>query len=178
MVCLSRQNVPQLHGSTVEKALLGGYTVWDSAADAEGGGVAPSDAAPVSLVIASTGTEVSIAIDGAKLAVAAGAGRVQVASLPCQEVFAKQSLAYRKSVLPDSVPTISLEAAAIRGWERYAHQHVGLTTFGLSAPGPDVYKRLGLTKEAVAAKVAATAAHAAKNPSFYAGPLPVNREVL
>ena len=136
VIALSRQNVPHLPGSTIEKAMTGGYTVWDSADPAGGADVPAGTTAPVALIVASTGTEVSIAIDGAKKAAAAGGVRVQVASLPCLELFDTQPLAYRSSVLTPGVPVISFEAACIKGWERYAHAWIGMTTFGMSGPGP------------------------------------------
>jgi transketolase len=150
VVALSRQNLPQLPGSSIEKGMLGGYTVWDSA---DPTGAANGPAGQVDLIVAATGSEVSIAIDGAKQLVAAHAGvRVQVVSLPCIELFEKQTAEYKKSVFPDGIPVLSVEASATKGWERYSHASIGMTTFGLSAPGPDVYKRLGITPEHVASK--------------------------
>jgi transketolase len=166
---LSRQAVPVLAGSTVEKAMKGGYTCFDSS---DPSGAADGAAAGLpDLVVAATGTEVSMAIDGAKALAASSGKRVAVASFPCLEVFERQEDAYRRAVLPDGVPILSIEAAAIRGWERYAHAWIGLTTFGLSAPAPDVYKRLGITADAVADK-------GAKMIAYYAGkqvpPVPIN----
>ena len=151
VIALARSPTPPLMGSSIEKAMRGGYTAWDSS-DATGG----SDGAPgaPAVVVVATGTEVCIAIEGAKLLAAQGL-RTAVVSVPCTTVFEAQSLEYRASVLPPGVPIVSIEASAIRGWERYAHAHVGLTTFGLSAPAADVYKRLGITAEAVASKGAA-----------------------
>ena len=78
--------------------------------------------------------------------------RVAVVSLPCWEIFEEQDAAYRNSVLPP-IPTLSVEAAAVFGWERFAHAHVGMTTFGLSAPTPDLMKHFGFTADNVALKV-------------------------
>jgi transketolase len=157
VVALSRQNLPQLPGSSIEKGMLGGYTVWDSA---DPSGAANAPAGQVDLIVAATGSEVSIAIDGAKQLVAAHASvRVQVVSLPCVEIFEKQTAEYKKSVFPDGIPVLSVEASAIKGWERYAHASIGMTTFGLSAPAPDVYKRLGITPEHVASKGEKLVAH-------------------
>jgi transketolase len=136
VVALSRQNLPQLPSSSIEKAMRGGYVAYDTA-DASG---APEAAAavttPVALNIVATGSEVCIAVEGAKKIAAASGVRVRVVSVPCTEIFEAQPVEYRKEVLPDGVPVLSIEAAAIRGWERYAHQSIGMTTFGLSAPGP------------------------------------------
>jgi transketolase len=174
VIALSRQNLPQLPSSSIEKAMRGGYVAYDTA-DASGAPEASeSNTTPVALIVAATGSEVSIAIDGAKKLAAAGL-RVRVASLPCVEIFDAQPLEYRKSVLPDGVPVLSIEAAAIRGWERYAHQSIGMTTFGYSAPGPEVYKKLGITADAVHAKGARMVAHYA---SVTVPPVPINAPVL
>ena len=41
-------------------------------------------------------------------------------------------------VFPEGVPVLSVEAAGIHGWRQYAHASVGLSTYGLSAPGAKV----------------------------------------
>ena len=88
-----------------------------------------------------------------------------VVSAPCLEVFAEQPAEYQRALLPPGAAVVSIEASAVAGWEKYAHAWVGLTTFGLSAPAPDVYKALNITAEAVAAKGKALMAH-------YAGAAP------
>lgn len=163
VLALSRQNLPHLAGSSIEKAMQGGYTVWDSnsAAGAEG---------KPDLVVAATGSEVTLAIEGAKQLVAEAeaegkkAPRVQIASFPCLELFEAKDEAYRRSVLPDGVPVLSIEASATKGWERYSHCSIGLTTFGLSGPYEQVYKKLGVTSEAVHEKGKKMIAYYASNP--------------
>jgi len=146
VIALSRQNVPQLAGSSIEAALRGGYTL-STVGDAS---------APLAMIFAATGTEVSIAVEAAAKFVAATPGvSAQVASLPCLEVFDRQPHDYRATVLPPGIPVVSIEAACIKGWEKYAHAWVGLTTFGISAPAPDVYKKLGITADAAVTKAVA-----------------------
>jgi hypothetical protein len=103
------------------------------------------------VVVAATGAEVVVAIEGAKKLAAEGV-RAAVASLPCLEIFEEQALAYRETILPKGVPVVSIEASAVRGWERYAHAHLGLKTFGASAPAGDLMKYFGLTADGVAEK--------------------------
>lgn len=170
IIALSRQNLPQLPGSSLEKAMRGGYTVFDTT-DASGGADAAAPGKPALVVIA-TGSEVSIAIDGAKRLAASSGARVAVASFPCLEVFEAQSAEYRRAVLVEGVPTLSIEAAAVRGWERYAHTSIGLTSYGISGPYVEVYKALGITAESVAEK-------GAKMLAYYAAghavpPLPMH----
>jgi transketolase len=77
-------------------------------------------------------------------------------SAPCLERFAEQDGGYRDSVLPPSVRArVSVEAASTFGWDRWTTDdgdQVGMTTFGASAPQPDLYRHFGFTAENVAAR--------------------------
>ena len=136
---LTRQNLPQLEKSTPEVVKKGGYVVYESK---EG------DSKP-DLVLVASGSEVSLAIDSAKLL---SAHSVRVVSMPCDGLFDAQPAEYRRSVIPPGVPSISLECLAIQGWERYAHAHIGMTTFGASAPIEQVMDKFGFTKPKVVAR--------------------------
>ena len=132
---LTRQALPVLEGSSREGVLKGGYVI---------AGVENSQAA-----IVATGSEVSLALQAQKLLSDQGV-RVRVVSLPCWEVFEAQPPEYRQSVLPESLPTLSVEAGTTLGWERYADRCIGLERFGASAPYPAVYQNLGFTAQRVA----------------------------
>jgi transketolase len=81
-------------------------------------------------------------------AVAASAGTsVRVVSMPCWELFEKQSIEYQLEVFPAGIPVMSIEAAGVQGWNKYAHAPYGMTSFGCSAPGGKVYERFGFTVE-------------------------------
>lgn len=82
---------------------------------------------------------------------------VRVVSMPCVEVFNKQSDAYKRSVFPAGVPVMSVEASSVLGWERLAHTHVAMTTFGASAKGSDAQAHFGFSKDNIVAKATATA---------------------
>ncbi|WFD35636.1 transketolase [Malassezia cuniculi] len=140
VLALSRQNLPQLEGSTIENALRGGYVLIDN------------DEAAITLV--ATGSEVAIARDAVAKLADKGI-KARLVSIPCFEVFDAQPLEYRKQVLPSGHPILSLEAYSTFGWGKYSHVHHGVNTFGKSAPAAAIYKDLGITDEAVAAKAAA-----------------------
>ena len=74
---------------------------------------------------------------------------VRVVSLPSWDRFAAQDPEYQESVLPPDVPVLSVEAATTFGWERYADDSVGIDRFGVSAPGDEVLRRLGINVEHV-----------------------------
>ena len=151
-LALSRQNLPHLAGSSIEKAMRGAYVVFDSVHDAPEDGAASGNGAAApqgtpDVILAATGSEVSLCVDAARRL---EGKRVWVVSMPCQEVFLEQDLAYRQSIFPRGAPVVAVEAAATLGWERYSHAQVGLDRFGASGKGPDVYEYLGMTDATVA----------------------------
>jgi transketolase len=126
ILALSRQNLPQLEGSTIEKAIKGGYVILE----AENAGI----------TLVSTGSEVGICIDAVKYLKEQHQIIARVVSIPCFEVFDVQSKEYRLSCLPDGIPSLSVEAMSTLGWERYSHEQFGINRFGASGPYKDVYK--------------------------------------
>ena len=143
VLALTRQNLPQLHNSSVEKTLQGGYVLEEV------------DNADITLV--GTGSEVSIAVDAAKLLKSEGI-KPRVVSMPSFELFEEQSPEYRSSVFPDGIPVVSVEVMSTYGWDTYSHAHVGMKTFGTSGPYKEVFKKYGFTPENVAAKARTTIA--------------------
>ncbi len=126
ILALSRQNLPQLEGSVIDKAIKGGYVLHEQ------------EGADITLV--STGSEVSIVVDTVKLLAEKHNIKARVVSLPCFEVFDAQTREYRLSVLPDGIPSLSVEVLSTMGWERYTHEQFGLNRFGASGAYKDVYK--------------------------------------
>jgi transketolase len=138
---LSRQNLPQLEGSTIEKALKGGY-------------VLQQEENP-DLIIVSTGSEVYIARDAAALLKKEGI-MATVVSLPDWHTFDQQDKEYKLSVFPDGVPVLSAEVMATTGWQKYAHEQFGINRFGASGPYKDVYNFFEFTPEGIAKRARAT----------------------
>ncbi|MEE9140620.1 MAG: hypothetical protein V3U18_07570, partial [Alphaproteobacteria bacterium] len=59
-----------------------------------------------------------------------------------------------EQVLGPGTVRVAVEAAAAFGWERWVGADgavIGMTGFGASAPGPELYEHFGITAEAVAA---------------------------
>lgn len=105
---------------------------------------------PDAIVIAS-GSEVGTALE-ARARLAADGIHVRVVSLPSWRLFAAQPAAYRNEILPAAVLKVSLEAGCTMGWERWVGTDgisIGVDGFGASAPFQEVYRRYGLTAEAV-----------------------------
>lgn len=143
---LSRQNLPQLDGSSQE-ALKGGYILEDSTKDT-----------PDAIIIA-TGSEVSLAVE-AKKELAAENIDVRVVSMPCMDLFEDQPDEYKDAVLPKNVSArVGVEALSEFGWGKYIGingEFVGMKSFGASAPGNQLFEHFGITKDAVVAAVKKT----------------------
>jgi transketolase len=105
------------------------------------------------LVLIATGSEVSLAVDAAKILEGKGV-RVRVVSMPCWELFDAQPQSYRDEVLPPSITArMSIEAGATLGWARYVGDRgfaFGIDHFGASAPAADIARAFGFTPENVA----------------------------
>ena len=103
-------------------------------------------------VIIATGSEVALAIEAAEKLSAAGRG-VRVVSMPCAEVFQRQDVEYRESVLPSHLlARVAVEASHQDWWYKYVGldgRVVGMNCFGESAPGPVLMKEFGFTVENV-----------------------------
>ena len=103
-------------------------------------------------VIIATGSEVALAIEAAEKLSAAGRG-VRVVSMPCAEVFQRQDVEYRESVLPSHLlARVAVEASHQDWWYKYIGldgRVVGMNSFGESAPGPVLMKEFGFTVENV-----------------------------
>ena len=76
---------------------------------------------------------------------------VRVISMPSWELFAKQDQAYQDSVL--SLPwdkRVSVEMLSTFGWDKYAKYHMGMDSFGASAPAKDVIGKFEFTADRLA----------------------------
>lgn len=140
LLALTRQAVPLLKEIPVkarrEGVMKGGY-------------IARKETAPLNLILMSAGSELQHAL---KAADTLGPG-TRVVSIPCFARFDRQPPAYRSEVLPLSCRRrIAIEATVTSTWARYVGLDgvtVGIDRFGLSAPGSEVMKELGMTAERV-----------------------------
>jgi transketolase len=137
-LCLSRQNLPRLaDANMVADIRRGGYVL------AEG-------VNPVAIILA-TGSETTLAMT-AHAALAAEGISTRVVSMPCTNVFDRQSEAYQDKVLPLALPTVAIEAAHPDFWRKYVGRTgvvIGMPTFGESAPAPVLYAHFGITAQRV-----------------------------
>jgi len=115
----------------------------------------PPRGKPEALILAS-GSEVSLALEAGRTLASEGR-RVRVVSMPCLELFAAESKAYRDRVLPPAVRVrVAIEAAHPQPWWRWVGDEgdvIGLDHFGASAPYKRLYAEFGLTPAAVVERV-------------------------
>lgn len=141
-IVLTRQNLPKYENSGKD-ALKGGYILIDSKKETP------------DVIIMASGSEVEQAVGAHELLKAENID-ARVVSMPCMELFDKQSDEYKESVLPSSVRArVAVEAASSMSWYKYVGLDgacVCLDRFGASAPAPVLFEKFGFTAENVAKK--------------------------
>jgi transketolase len=108
---------------------------------AESGGGSPQ------VVLMASGSEVALILEAREQLEREGV-RTRAVSMPSHELFARQSEEYRKEILPDGVPRVSIEAGHPMSWQRWvgsAGIALGIERFGASAPYKEIYEHLGIT---------------------------------
>jgi transketolase len=141
ILALSRQAVPTvLREAPVAENLTGkgGYIV-------SGGGKTRD------VTLIATGSEVGLVAEAAA-ALAKEGINAAVVSMPSFELFRAQPQPYRDEVLGEA-PRIAVEAAVAQGWHEWLRpgdRFIGLSNFGVSAPGPKVFEHFGLTAPKIA----------------------------
>jgi transketolase len=144
---LSRQNIAYAPKSGLDDIAKGAYVLAE-----------PSEVGlkkKAQAVIIATGSEVQLALHAQAL-LAKEKIAVRVVSMPSTTVFDRQDAAYKKAILPASLPRIAVEMGVSDGWWKYGCAAVvGIDTYGESAPAPVLFKHFGFTPENVANTVRA-----------------------
>ena len=76
----------------------------------------------------------------------------KVVSMPCMELFDKQSEDYQKDIIEDNSLVVTLEAGSVMSWQKYIKQNginLGIDQFGESAPYKEIYEHLDLSEEKI-----------------------------
>jgi len=141
VLALTRQNLPQLRNRLDADNICaqGAYEIAGSDGHSD-------------VSIFATGSEVAIAVAGAKLLAERGVA-ARVVSVPCFELFLEQKEEYRRAIIGNAKVKIGVEAAVRQGWDAIIGSDgvfVGMTSFGASAPYKELYKKFGITAEAIA----------------------------
>ena len=139
LLALTRQALPSVSSEDVQNhpCRRGAYIL----SEANGG-------TPMRILVA-TGSEVSLALS-AKVLLEKEGLPTRVVSMPSWFLFEREPASYRGQVFPKEIFTVSVEAGATLGWQKYAQAHVGLDRFGASGKGEDLFREFGFTPEHVA----------------------------
>ena len=106
----------------------------------------------INLTILASGSEVNLAIETSHK-LAKDKIYSKVISMPCMDIFDKQTITYKKKILGETKFKISIEAAATDCWQKYIGTNglaFGINAFGKSAPYKDIYRYFGLTPRNIA----------------------------
>lgn len=145
LLAFTRQNVPNLAGTSIAGVAKGAYTIVDCQGTPD-------------IILIGTGSELSLCVSAAEKLTAEGK-KVRVVSMPSSTLFDTQDAAYKESVLPKAVTKrLSVEAASSFGWHKYIGSEgdtVSIDTFGASAPGGICLEKFGFTVDNVLAKAKA-----------------------
>ena len=141
---LTRQGVPVLehnYDTLEDEVKKGAYIVQDSEK-------------PPELILIATGSEVSLALETAKLL---KDKNIRVISMPCMEIFEKQSNEYKSSIIPGrGCMKVTIEAGITHGWEKFSGINglsIGINHYGASAPGKVLADEFGFTAEKIEARI-------------------------
>lgn len=145
LLAFTRQNVPNLAGTSIAGVAKGAYTIVDCQGTPD-------------IILIGTGSELSLCVSAAEKLTAEGK-KVRVVSMPSSTLFDTQDAAYKESILPKAVTKrLSVEAASSFGWHKYIGSEgdtVSIDTFGASAPGGICLEKFGFTVDNVLAKAKA-----------------------
>ena len=144
VIALTRQatNPVRFKNSSINETSKGGYEILRTGND-------------IKLTIISSGSEISLACEiSHKLATENIYSKV--ISMPCQELFDKQSKSYKEKILAETKLIVSIEASETNFWKRYTGingLNFGINDFGKSAPYKDIYNHFKLNSESIINKI-------------------------
>jgi transketolase len=140
VIALTRQKIPFISEKLTTKNMssLGAYEIKKTNSNSQ-------------VTLIASGSEVQIAIDAQKKLQNENIC-AKVVSMPCQELFDKQSEEYKEKIIEKNSIKISIEAGSIFGWEKYVGSDgisLGIRSFGKSAPFNKLYENFSLTSNTV-----------------------------
>ncbi|NGX59626.1 MAG: Transketolase [Chlamydiae bacterium] len=145
-IILSRQNLPTLEETNVsyEQGL------------GKGAYILKKEKGKADFCLIATGSEVSLAMDVAS-ALQKRDKNVRVVSMPCFEIFEKQSDDYKKEILGGDIgKRVSIEAGISMGWGKWIGPDglsISIETFGASAPMSDLQAEYGFNVDAILSRL-------------------------
>ena len=136
-LALTRQTLDELPKSKIQNANInkGAYIIYGTTKRPQG-------------IIIASGSEVSIALQAAMQLKDKGFD-IRVISMPCQELYERQTSTYKNKCIPKNFDNIlAVESGIGQSWFKYVGKEGSMITmesFGLSGTGGDVMKHFGFT---------------------------------
>ena len=103
------------------------------------------------LTIVATGSEVQLAIDAAN-ELKTDSIKANVVSMPSLDIFMQQKEDFQNSIIDPDKPILVVECSHPNSWYKILNRGdmvIGIESFGESAPGNELLKHFGFTKENV-----------------------------
>lgn len=138
---LSRHEVNLLRDTNAKEVSKGGYVVIDSS-NLHG-------------ILIATGSDLQTACNIANNLKPKGIN-LRVVSMPSRELFLKQDINYRQSILPKGYRTIVIESGSKMGWEGFVYDDKYLITvneFGLSGTKDEVLEKMNFSYDQILERV-------------------------
>ena len=136
VIALSRQKLPYINPSFSEKNKCenGGYVVKITSHDNK-------------VTLVASGSEVELALD-VQESLKNNNVESKVVSMPCKELFEKQTEEFKKDILDTETLIVSIEAGSVASWHDIVGSKgitLGINKFGESAPYKEVYDHFNLS---------------------------------
>jgi len=140
VIALSRQKLPYINPNFSEKNKCenGAYIVKINSHDNK-------------VTLIASGSEVELALN-VHDALKENNIESKVVSMPCQELFDKQSDDFKRDILDKESLIVTIEAGNISSWKKYSGDEgiaLGINKFGESAPYKKVYEHFNLSVEKI-----------------------------
>lgn len=139
---LSRQKLPSFSKAkkTQKNIEKGGYILFDKKKP--------------DIILIATGSEIKLAVEARNILAKENHIAARVVSIPSTTVFDQQTESYKKSVLPNTIPKMVIEAGVTDYWWKYQPDVVlGIDRFGESAPAKDLFDSLNISVETIVESV-------------------------
>ena len=139
VIALTRQGVPPVRDDASKNMCeRGGYVLRPGAGADD-------------IVLIASGSEVGLAVEAHERLAKDGIS-ARVVSMPCMDIFLEQDENYIRSVLGKDLPKIAIEAGIRQGWDSLIGREgdfIGMSSFGASGPGAELFKYFGITADAI-----------------------------
>jgi len=139
VMALTRQGLPAMRDNAAKNMCKRGAYVLRAGKGAD------------QVVLLASGSEVHLAVQAHEQLEAQGIS-ARVVSVPCLDILLEQDEKYIRSVTGQDLPKIVIEAGIRQGWGEIINRtddFIGMSSFGVSAPGAALFEHFGITTDAI-----------------------------